>query len=131
MISAVAWPLKAVFFAVKRTLKFGPRVKKETGMSEMRQFIRQLYLAFRHFIPPSAFYAFRLFDPSKPELAPAYIHHHEICALLPFINSSKDVKRLDDKFSFYRVFEKAGLRFSRMNASTIIPRPKYSDIRHR
>jgi len=109
IISSVAWPLKAVFFAVKRTMKFGSRVKEETGMSETRQFFKQLYLAFRHFIPPSAFYAYRLFDPSKLKLAPKYIHHHEICALLPFIIDSKDRRRLDDKFSFYQVFKKAGL----------------------
>ncbi len=109
IISAIAWPLKAVFFAVKRTLKFGARVKEKSGMPMTRQFFKQLYLAFRHFIPPSAFYAYRLFDPSKLELAPKYIHHHEICALLPFIISSKNIERLDDKFSFYQVFKKAGL----------------------
>ena len=105
----VAWPLKTLFFALKRTMQFGPRVKKKTGIRKTRQFFDQLYLATRHAIPPRAYYVYKLYDPSNYKLASKYIHNHEIIGLLPFLNSLKDKKNLDDKCIFYQECEKAGL----------------------
>jgi hypothetical protein len=109
IISVVVWPLKALFFAFKRTMQLGPRVKRRTGIPKTRQFFDQLCLAIRHFIPPYAFYFYELYDPSNYKLASKIIHNHEILALLPFINSLKDREILNNKCKFHQECEKAGL----------------------
>ena len=109
LTSTVAWPLRAAIFAWKRTRKYGPLVKQKTGITISRQLLDQLYLVFRHFIPPRAYYFYGLYDPSNRNLAPMYLHDHETIPLLLFLNASNELSILTDKRLFFTKCKSLGL----------------------
>jgi hypothetical protein len=58
------------------------------------------YLANRHNIPPSSYYWYRLFDRANAESVDRWIHHYEICNLLPELNSGRQADILSEKDLF-------------------------------
>jgi len=109
LTSGIAWPLKAAIFAWKRTRHYGPQVKQRTEISMCRQFLDQLYLAIRHFVPPRAYYLYGLHDPVNRDRVSMYVHIHEIIPLLLFLNASNELNVLKDKRWFFRKCKSLGL----------------------
>ncbi len=109
LASSVTWPLRVPVFAWIKTSRWGPQVKKKTGISLGRQFLDQLYVAIRHFVPPSGYYIFSLYSRANRSSISKYIYRHEIIELLLFLNNSIDSGVFDDKREFCRECKRLGL----------------------
>ena len=67
------WPVWAVLEALRFSLQLGPRVRVETGKSRVQQFGEQITLAWRHLIPPAAYYMFELYLDAHRRRADEYL----------------------------------------------------------
>jgi hypothetical protein len=72
-LAVPTWPVLALLEAVRFTLRLGERVRRETGKSRPRQFSEQAALAWRHLIPPSAYYMFELYLDGHRRRADEYL----------------------------------------------------------
>lgn len=113
----VVWPAIFVVMLWMFTRPIGPKVATATGKPVRRQVLEQLWLAFRHSIPPDKYYVFDLFRPERLRNAGDYILRYELKGgfhnLVHFHmrktmrNSTKEV--LKDKLRFFRRCEQHGV----------------------
>jgi hypothetical protein len=109
LLSFISWPFKSCIFALKRTRQCGPDLRQKTGIALGRQFLDQVYLAIRYFIPPRAYYFYGLYEPVNRNLGSMYVHDHEIGLLLALLNISHNHKVFDDKRYFFSECKRFGL----------------------
>jgi hypothetical protein len=108
-VASMIWPLKALLLSVRMKRKFGMQVRRNTGISLYRQFVWQLSLALRHFIPPRAFYFYGLYEAESRRRAHLYVQDHEILPLLDAVNGKADYAVFDDKRRFFEECSRFGL----------------------
>ena len=71
------WPIWSVLEALRFSLRLGSRVQGETGKGRAQQFNEQLTLAWRHLIPPAAYYMFELYLDAHRKRADEYLMRAE------------------------------------------------------
>jgi hypothetical protein len=71
------WPVWSVLEALRFSLRLGSRVQVETGKGRAQQFSEQLTLAWRHLIPPAAYYMFELYLDAHRKRADEYLMRAE------------------------------------------------------
>lgn len=109
------WPVWAVMEALRFSLQLGARIKAETGKGRARQFGEQVALAWRHLIPPSAYYMFELYLDAHRRRADEYLLRAEtkggaFFLLRPHDFDPKRRRPFRDKASFAAECAAAGLR---------------------
>lgn len=108
-MASLAWPVVSSRHILQQFSKNAAVAARSHGVSRTRQLRDLLYFANRHNIPPSSYYWYRMFEPSKARRADAWIHHFEICNLLPALNHDREADRLGDKDRFHDEASRHGL----------------------
>jgi hypothetical protein len=108
------WPVWALLEALRFSLKLGERVRLETGKGHLKQFREQIALAWRHLIPPSAYYMFELYLDAHRRRADEYLLRAETKGGAFFLLRPKDFdparrRPFRDKASFAAECIAAGL----------------------
>jgi len=110
ILATLAWPFFSICLAWQKTRKYGAEVKRKSGVSLSRQFLGQIWLANRYYVPPRAYYFYGLYHPANRKKVSAYIQDYEIMPLLNMLNGSIDYEFFDDKLKFFEQCNHLGLR---------------------
>jgi hypothetical protein len=108
MLQSVVWPLACVASALRHTLHYGVRTRELSGKTAFRQFLEQLELGIGEGVPPRSYYLFSLFDETRKELAPAFVHYHENNYLTALFATSAERNILDEKLRFHDFCQETG-----------------------
>lgn len=102
LLSLLAWPFSNIFYALRQTRRFGPRIKRKTSKSLRKQFLEQLTLVFRDGMPAYCYYQYELFNDEKFRQASDIILPFVAqAAIYPLINSSPRRALLENKNAFH------------------------------
>jgi hypothetical protein len=109
------WPLWSSVEALRFSLQLGRRVRGETGKSGFQQFGEQIALAWRHLIPPAAYYMFELYLDAHRQRADEYLLRAETKGGAFFLLRPRDFdparrRPFRDKATFAAECAAAGLR---------------------
>ncbi len=96
----ITWPLRAGWLIGQNLRQYAPVIAKRTGKPVWRQGLEQLWLAFRHSLPPVAYYHYELYRPAQRPLVDQYIHQYEASSLLPYLNRHHRHPAIDNKVQF-------------------------------
>jgi hypothetical protein len=80
------WPLSAPLHAIGNTWTHGRLAKAQVGKGFSRQFLEQIALAYRDFVPPHLYYSCRLYEASNRKRASEYLGDHEIRGIYAYLN---------------------------------------------
>ena len=108
-LSSVLWPVVSCRLVLRELRKNGAVVVRSHKIPASRQFRQMWYFSNRHNIPASSYYWYRLFAGANARCADRWIHHYEICNLLPALNRGRDARLLADKDLFYQEATRRGL----------------------
>jgi hypothetical protein len=108
-ITSLGWPVVSLAHVAIQLHWNAGYVAKSQGVSRWRQASEMLYLANRYNCPPSSYYKFSLFDPDKARRVSQYLHHYEICNLLPQLNTGRPVHLVGNKREFCDEAQRHGL----------------------
>jgi hypothetical protein len=98
---SAAWPLVSLMHILPALRANGRFVRRVHGVNTWRQAWQMAYLATRCNCPPDSYYKFGLFKPDRAARIVDYVHHYEICNVLPELNAEKPTHRLGDKQEFH------------------------------
>jgi hypothetical protein len=106
-LQSALWPLACIASALRYTMRYGALALKISGKSVPRQFLEQLHLGLSEGVPPRSYYLFSLFEESRKDLAPAFVHYHENNYLAAMFVTHADRETLNGKLRFYEFCHKS------------------------
>lgn len=107
LAQAILWPFRIIPVIQVKTRRFGKSIARATGVSQGRQRLQQLSLAFFQGISPKSYYLFQLYFPDNRKRAQLYLHRYETkgsAALYRTISKGcrSGHRLLNDKHAFHR-----------------------------
>jgi len=118
-VVSLLWPVVSLIHIRRELRANSDFVTKTHGVSVWRQSWQMLRFASRYNCPPTSYYMFRLFEPERAAWILDYVHHYEICNVLPRLNSSKPTRLLDDKRLFHDEAGRLGLSVPPITAAFV------------
>lgn len=100
-ITSLCWPVVSLLHVAVEWRKNATFVAQAFGISRPRQALQMAWLTNRYNCPASSYYKFGLFDQGNAGRVLQYVHHYEICNLLPELNKNRPIQLLGDKQAFY------------------------------
>lgn len=87
---SLAWPVLSVVAAAQCVAKYGPLVRRKTGLGLLSQWKQQYALSLKHRLAPHYYYQYQLYNAGRLEQARKFVTHHQGIALIPTLNQGRD-----------------------------------------
>ena len=100
IILTLLWPVRVLCRIGRHAYSFAPRIARRSGIPAWKQCLDQLWLAFRHGLPPAAYYHYALYDPARRVLATYYLHQYQAQSLYTSLNRDHCHPAIEDKSQF-------------------------------
>ncbi len=102
LLATATWPIRVPFLVSQNARRWAPEIADRCGIPVWRQCLEQIWLAFRHSLPPVAYYHYELYHPAQRPHASEYLHQYEANCLLPYLNRYYRHPAIEDKREFAR-----------------------------
>lgn len=103
------WAVRLLPPLVKQTLKYGPGLRRDSGMSPVELFLDAWSFCRREECWPASYFKYRLYRPERRAFGGRFVDERIGLPVMKHVNDREDVAVLDDKLKFAAACARLGL----------------------